>query len=424
MRKHLPGIIGKGYRAFWNNKRRYRVVKGGRGSKKSMTTSLWIIYNMMKYSKMYKVYPNVLVVRRQANTNLDSTVASLQLAIQMLGVTSYWKLLKSPLKLIYKPTGQQIIFRGMDEPDKLTSITVDKGHLCWVWIEEAYQINSEDAFNKLDMSIRGELPEPLFHQITMTFNPWHKNHWLKKRFYDERRSNVFSITRNYDCNEFLGQAYYDLMDEMRVENPRRFRVEGKGEWGVSDGLVFKDNWRVVDGGFDWQKIYDIKVNGRRINTKAAGMDFGFTDDTAIVFAVYCPKTYDLWIYDEFYRQGALNSDIYEWLKAKGYEYERIAADNEDPKSIADLRRMGARGVFAAKKGKGSVMAGIFKLLDMKIHVHPRCVHTIESLSTYHYEEDSKTGQIRPNKPDHEYSHIADAMRYMVEEFTVDKFTFG
>ena len=177
---NLKDKIGRGYATFWNFKGRYRVCKGGRGSKKSTTTAMWIIYNMMKMP-----LANTLVVRQTFNTHLDSTWVQLKWATQQLGVAHLWTFSKSPLKATYNPTGQVILFRGLDDPMSITSITVPIGYLCWCWFEEAYQVKSEDAFNKVDMSIRGELPDGYFKQITLTFNPWSDKHWLKKRFFDE-----------------------------------------------------------------------------------------------------------------------------------------------------------------------------------------------------------------------------------------------
>lgn len=97
-------------------------------------------------------------------------------------VDAFWSWKESPLEITYKPTGQKIYFRGMDDPLKLTSITAQSGVLCWVWIEEAYEIMNESDFNTLDESIRGECAPPLFKQITLTFNPWNQKHWLKARF--------------------------------------------------------------------------------------------------------------------------------------------------------------------------------------------------------------------------------------------------
>lgn len=163
---NLPEIIGKGYGKFWNFKGRYRIVKGGRGSKKSCTTALDIIYKMMKYP-----LANTVVVRRFYNTHRDSTFAQLKWAINRLGVSHLWKATINPLEITYLPTGQKILFRGFDDSQSITSITVEKGHLCWVWCEEFFQITNEEDFNRLDMSIRGLLPDGYYHQITMTMNP-------------------------------------------------------------------------------------------------------------------------------------------------------------------------------------------------------------------------------------------------------------
>ena len=165
-KKNIAKIVGKGYKTFGNYKGRYRVVKGSRGSKKSTTTALWIIYNMMKYS-----LANTLVVRRVFNTHKDSTWTQLKWAVNVLGVSHLWNFSKSPLEATYIPTGQKILFRGLDDPMSITSITVEVGYLCWAWFEEAFQIMNEDDFNKVDMSIRGELPPGYFKQITLTFNP-------------------------------------------------------------------------------------------------------------------------------------------------------------------------------------------------------------------------------------------------------------
>lgn len=163
---HLPDIIGSGYGEFWRFKGRYKAVKGGRGSKKSCTQALWMIYNMMKYPQA-----NSVVVRRYFNTHRDSTYAQLKWAINRLQVGGAWKGTMNPLELTYLPTGQKILFRGFDDPQSITSITVETGHLCWVWFEEAFQITNESEFDKLDLSIRGKLPPGYFKQITFTFNP-------------------------------------------------------------------------------------------------------------------------------------------------------------------------------------------------------------------------------------------------------------
>ncbi|MBQ9841602.1 MAG: phage terminase large subunit, partial [Clostridia bacterium] len=165
---YLPDVVGSGYRDFWNCRKRYRVLKGGKASKKSTTTALWYIWHLMKYPDA-----NLLVVRNVHRTHLDSTYAQLKWAIRRLHVEQYWSWTRSPMQMVYKPTGNKIIFRGFDNVEKLASTTVDKGYLCWVWLEEAFEIAREGDFDKLDLSVpRGEVPPPLFKQTTVTFNPW------------------------------------------------------------------------------------------------------------------------------------------------------------------------------------------------------------------------------------------------------------
>ena len=171
MKVSMQEIIGKGYKEFWDFKGRYRVCKGSRASKKSKTTALNFIFRIMKHKEA-----NLLVVRRFFGTLKDSCYTELKWAINRLGVESLFECRLSPLEIIYKPTGQKIYFRGLDDPIKITSITVDVGCLCWLWIEEAYEIESEENFNMLDESIRGATPSGLFKQITLTLNPWNERH--------------------------------------------------------------------------------------------------------------------------------------------------------------------------------------------------------------------------------------------------------
>ena len=133
----LKALVGGGYDEFWNCQSRYRVLKGGKGSKKSTTTALNLIYRLLKYPES-----NILVVRAVMNTHRDSTFAQLKWAQEKLNVSHLFKNTVSPLEMTYIPTGQKILFRGFDDVLKLASTTVEKGYLNFVWIEEAYEIES------------------------------------------------------------------------------------------------------------------------------------------------------------------------------------------------------------------------------------------------------------------------------------------
>ena len=233
---HLPDIIGGGYGDYWRFRGKYRVCKGSRASKKSKTTALWFIYHMMLYP-----LANTLVVRKTFATLRDSCYADLKWAAYRLGVDHLWDFTTSPLYAMYKPTGQKIYFRGMDDPMKITSISVPKGYLCWVWIEEAYEIDKEEDFDMLAESIRGDVPAPLFKQITLTFNPWSSTHWIKKRFFDaEANENILAKTTNYLCNEWLDESDKQIFEDMKARNPKRYKVAGLGDWGIDGGQVFEE----------------------------------------------------------------------------------------------------------------------------------------------------------------------------------------
>lgn len=416
---YLPEIVGGGYKEFWNFKGRYRVCKGGRGSKKSCTMALWLIYNIMKYP-----LANAVVVRRYFNTHRDSTFAQLNWAINRLQVGPLWKSTINPLSLTYIPTGQKILFRGFDDPMSITSITVDKGYLCWVWIEEAFQITDESEFNKLDFSIRGAVPDGYFKQITFTFNPWSENCWLKSRFFDEydrgRRDNLLCLTTTYLCNEFLGEDDIKLFEELKVSNPRRYEIEGLGNWGIAEGLVY-NNWKVVD--FDPEDIRSrINRDGTPMYRELYGLDWGFSNDpTALVACMANEKTKEIYIWDEIYGYRMTNQQIAEEIIKHGFQKELIIADSSEPKSIEELRRLGIHRIRPAKKGPDSVRAGIQKLQDYTIYVHPRCTNTIVEFNNYVWDKD-KDGKVL-NQPIDDYNHAMDAFRYACEKLGRETFSF-
>lgn len=406
---YLPDIIGKGYGEFWRCKQRYRVLKGGKGSKKSTTTALNYIYRLMKYPQS-----NLLVVRAVYNTHRDSTFAQLKWAQEKLGVLHLWQNTVSPMEMTYKPTGQKILFRGFDDVLKLASTTVAKGYLCWVWIEEAYEIKSEADFDKLDMSVpRGDVSENLFKQTTLTFNPWSKEHWLKKRFFDNADGMTQTFTTTYQCNEFLDETDKAVFARMKRENPRKYEVVGLGNWGVAEGLIY-ENWEIFD--FDKTKlgIYE-DAQGKFVDESWQyrsffGLDYGYINDpTAFIAYKANPVTKELYVFDEHYQIKMLNSDIADMITRKGYAKERIRADAAEPKSNEDLRRLGIQRIQPSVKGKDSVMNGIMALREYKIFVHPHCKNTIAELSSYSYKKDKNENGM--NEPEDANNHLMDAMRY-------------
>lgn len=402
----LPEVVGKGYGTFWRFRGRYRVCKGSRASKKSKTTALNIITKMMEYPQA-----NTLVIRKTYRTLKDSCYTELKWAVHRLGVDPWWDFKLNPLEATYKPTGQKIYFRGLDDPLKVTSITVDVGCLCWGWIEEAYEITSEDDFNMLDESVRGEVPPGLYKQWTITFNPWNEHHWLKRRFFDAAPSpDVLALTTNYMCNEWLDGSDLRMFESMRENNPRRYAVAGLGNWGIVDGLVY-ENWEECAFELD-------EVRRRPGVVSAFGLDWGYTNDPSALFCgLYDKGAKQLFVFDEMYERGMSNARIASTIKAKGYGKERITADSAEPKSIDELRSMGIRAKAAAK-GKDSIQNGIQWIQDLKIIIHPQCVNFLTEISNYTWDKD-KLGN-KTNRPVDDFNHLMDAMRYALEQYIVKR----
>lgn len=403
----LQEVVGKNYADFWRTKKRYRCVKGSRGSKKSKTCALYYITKLMQHPDA-----NLLVMRRTFTTLKDSCFSDLKWAIHRLGVDAYWKCTVNPLEIVYIPTGQRILFRGFDDALKITSISVPKGYLCWVWIEEAYELQDEDAFNKLDMSIRGEMPPDLWKQITITLNPWSINWWGKARFFDHPEDpDIFTLTTTYKCNEWLDDHDLAIFEKMRINNPRRYRIEGEGEWGISEGLIY-----------DKVELRPFDIESLRETTHAVfGLDFGFTDPTAFVAIMIDKENQLLYVFDEFYKKGCTNARIAERIGALGYGGEKIIADAAEPKSIRELQELGIKAE-PSRKGRDSVLHGIQLLQNYTWVVHPKCVEFFREISNYAWEKDKFGKPI--DKPEHDFSHLMDASRYAISKYLVgDSFSF-
>lgn len=404
-RINIAKVVGRGYKKFWNFKGRYNVIKGSRASKKSKTTALRWIYLMMKYDKS-----NLLVIRKTYRTLKDSCWTDLKWATRRLEVENLWSFKESPLEATYLPTGQKILFRGLDDPLKVTSITVDYGYLCWAWLEEAFEVNSEADFDTLDESIRGELPPNLWKQWVISFNPWNERHWLKKKFFDVSNPDILAQTTNYTCNEWLDEADKRLFENMKINNPRRYNVAGLGNWGITEGLIY-DNVH-IDYRFELADMANYKT--------VCGMDFGYTNDpTAFFIGFLDEKNKALYIWDEMYEKGLTNRMIYDRLVSMGYGKESIVCDSAEPKSIAELRGYGLRAK-AAVKGKDSISHGIQYIQGLTIYIHPRCVNFTTEIQNYTFDKDKFGNAI--NQPIDDFNHLMDAMRYALEKYAMGRVT--
>lgn len=410
-RVSISKLIGQGYNAAWHTKKFYKVIKGSRGSKKSVTTQLELIYKMMKNPWM-----NVLRMRRFGNTLRDSVYVGLKSATNRLGVAHLWKFTVSPMERTYLPTGQKILFRGFDDALKLTSIQLEKGHITHLWLEEAYELESKDKLDTVVEGMRGELDDPnAYRQVILTFNPWSEKSWLKSEFFDKEDDDIFTLTTTYKINEFLDKQTIKRYEKLYETNPRRAKIVCDGEWGIAEGLVFEENWRV--------EVVDKSVVDEKGAHEIFGLDYGYTNDpTALFVGVINLEKRKLYVMDEMYEKKLSNEQIAENIKIKGYQNKRIVADSAEPKSNNRLRTLGIRSLIGARKGKDSVRNGIDFLQGFEIIIDPRCRNFIKEISNYAWDEDKYGNKV--NVPIDDFNHLMDAMRYACEPYIqIDLFSF-
>ena len=403
----MQTLVGKGYADFWNFRGRYVACKGSRASKKSKTAALWIISHLIQYP-----LANAIYIRKTERTLKDSCYSDCKWAIHQMGLDKWFACRLSPLEIEYKPTGQRILFRGCDDPLKLTSISVPIGVLCWAVFEEAYEITKEADFDMIDESIRGDIPDGYFKRIFVLLNPWSEKTWIKKRFFDPpNNDNKLAITTTYKCNEWLTPDDLRIFEEMRIRNPRRYAIAGEGNWGVSDGLVY-EHWK--EEAFDHTSD-EFKTAHPGV-VSVFGLDFGYTNDPSTLFCGLLDiKNKQLFVFDEMYEKGMSNRKIAETIKGMGYGKERITADSAEPKSIDELRYLGLR-VKAAAKGKDSIQNGIQWIQDLEIIIHPRCPNFITEISNYTWDKDKFGNKL--NRPIDDFNHLMDAMRYGLEKYII------
>ena len=415
----LSDLIFPAYRKAWKSRKQNLVLGGSKGSGKSKFAALRVIMDVMENPDV----TNALVIRKVFGTCRDSVYTDLLWAIDQLGVTEFWQYTVSPMQMVYKPTGQLILFRGLDDPLKLASIMVRTGLITTVWFEEAFEISNYEDVLKVNMSIRGVIPEgsKAFKRFIFTFNPWSEHHWLKKEFFDQQREDTLAFITTYKDNLKLGEddiARYELLKET---NPHAARVICDGEWGRAEGLIY-DNWLEED--FD---PYEI-LKSRHV-VPAFGLDFGYSISfNAFVASLVDAEGQELWIYDEWYCQGVTNLDIAKAITDMGYSKEKIIADCAEPKSIYDLRtgivdgkddgtgvvtgiKYSLPNIQPALKGKDSIRLGISTLQGFKMHVHPKCRNVITELSNYAWKTD-KDGNYM-DEPAKEWDHAMDALRYSI-----------
>ncbi len=383
-------------------RQRYRILKGSAGSGKSVDVAQDYL---LKLSDMRYKGANLLCVRKIEESNRDSTFAELRGAVTRIfgdRADGIWRVRTNPLSLHCIPTGNTILFRGMlddRQREKIKSITFPEGKLCWIWCEEATELLAADV-DILDDRLRGILPDGLYYQLTMTFNPVSAAHWIKGRYFDTPRPDVLTHHSTYRDNRFIDAAYYARMERRRVEDPEGYRVYGLGEWGETGGLILT---RCV--------IEEFDCSPTRWDAHTYGQDFGYNHANAILDVGI--KDGEIYICRELYiREHDTGEIITLAAKAHWDKSVEMFCDSAEPDRIKTWKKAGYRAVPVVKE-TGSVLSQIDYLKGRKIHIHPGCVNTIRELQMWKWKKDAKSGVWLDEPEEHDDDAMA-ALRYAVE----------
>ena len=380
-------------------------VFGGRGSLKSSWASLIAVRLIMEHPEIHG-----LVMRKVGNTLRDSVYAQYEWAIGILGVSEFWKAKKNPLDLIYKPTGQRIMFRGADDPMKIKSIKVPFGYIGYTHFEEKDQFGGRaELRNILQSTMRGGA---VFWNVETYNPPISRDNWANRDSAQDRPDRIthHSTYLDLDNPEWLGEQFLNEAELLKARDERAWRHEYGGEAVGTGGNVF-ENLEIRD-------ISDAEI--RSFDRIYQGVDWGwFPDPFAFIRVHYDKARETIYVIDECYQQKFSNELSAKWIIDHRYNDTWITCDSAEPKSIADYRSMGVNAKEAIK-GPGSVDYGMKWLQKRKIVIDKkRTPAAYEEFTRYEYEK-NKDDEWISGYPDAN-NHLIDALRYAMER--VSK-TFG
>lgn len=368
---------------------RLMVFYGGGGSGKSHFIAQKLIIKCL-----YLPRRKLLVIRKVGATLKDSVWASFISILSQLG-----PVVESINKSDYTITlinGSQILFKGLDDQEKIKSIA----GITDIFVEEATELTVED-FSQLNLRLRSKEP---YNQIHLAFNPISKANWCYKYFFENGSpKDCIVVQTTYKDNPHLPQSYVDSLMELEQRNPAYFKIYVLGEFATLDKLVFP-------------KIEKRIVSDEEIKNALfwVGMDFGYTNDpTAITWGYYEPAEKILFITGEYDSKGMTNDVIAQTLIDLGLSKERIVADSAEPKSIDELKKLGIKRIIASIKGPDSIKLGIDRMQRCEIVIDTRCPHTIEEFENYTWQKDRKTGEYI-NQPIDMFNHHIDSIRYGIQ----------
>ncbi len=376
-------------------------LPGGRGSGKSSAVSIEILLGIM-----HDPSANAVVIRKVARNLRDSVFEQLLWAADTLGVRDLWDARASPqLILSYRPTGQKILFRGMDSPRKLRSVKTEHGYVRYIWFEEADEFSGEEELRSVNQSLlRGGSQFAVFY----TFNPPKgRGAWINRLMDRERlREDAAVFPSDYTGmpSGWLGDAFLAEAERLRQTNPLAYAHEYLGQCIQTGAEVFPN--------LKLRTISDDEIHN--FSCIRRGIDWGYGADPFVFLAAEVQhKKKRVLLFHEFYRFQVPFDDIAAWICGQNPHGDPVMADSAEPRSNDELRARGIR-ILPAKKGPGSIQHGISWLQNLEeLVIDPdRCPNAAREFSEYTLEEDG-CGGFLGGFPDRN-NHCIDALRYACE----------
>lgn len=392
----ISPVFAESHHAVKSGSTNELVEKGGRGGAKSSYISIEVILLLLKHPECHAV-----VMRKVGNTLRPSVYAQICWAIASLGLSAKFKCTVSPMECTYIPTGQKIMFFGMDDPGKLKSIKVPFGYIGVGWFEELDQFDGPEQVRNVEQSIFRGGP---FSFCFKSFNPpAMARNWANRYVLEAKPGKmVHHSTYLTTPPEWLGPRFINDADHLKETNPTGYRHEYMGEV-VGSGTAVFENLRI-------EAITDSQI--AQFDRIMSGVDWGwYPDPWAWNRAHYDAARNTLYLFDELTRNRTSNHDTAELLLERIPEDELITADSAEPKSISDYCGYGLR-CRGVKKGPGSVEYRMkwLQSLDAIVIDPQRCPDTTKEFTEYEYERDDKTGEVLPGYPDAANHHI-DSVSY-------------
>lgn len=372
---------------------RYNVYYGGRGSGKTRFNITKLLFKGLQEKR-------VILLMRKTTANCKFSVwKELKEAVDRCGLTKYFTFYESDYSAVCKLNGTIFKCLGLDIAEKIKGFT----EVSDVLLEEATEFTLEDM-ELIDGTVRStQYKLPL--QIYFCFNPISKVNWVYKRFgFDTGIAppNTFILKTTYLDNPYLSADYIQRMEDMKITNPTRWKIEALGDFVTLDRLVFY-NWRAE--AFDYTQIR---------GQLCIGLDFGFINDTsALVASIVNDNDKTIHIFREWGATGKTNQELAQVINALGFSKSVIIADAAEQKSIEEIKRTGVLKIKPSKKGADSIIHGIQQLQNYQMIIHPSCSELITELENYSWQKDKNTGEYI-NKPIDAFNHYIDALRYSLQ----------